>query len=251
MRLIRDALRPSRSSQTPALQKNADGSVDLYFGPRAPAGKESNWVPTSTGGGFEVLFRFYGPQKPLFEKTWKLPDIEKVSYAQYEKRVKNGYTRSTTTPEVVQVTPDNFNRAESDMVMASVVKDGGWLIAHHRRLYPVDAAIVRPNRDTLYSLSVFDLDAGPVTITLPDAGQRFMTLQVIDGEQYNPEVHYGAGRYSFTREKIGTRYVQLRSAPSRRSERPRRHEEGPCAPRRDRGRTDGRSGRRRRSLRWR
>jgi hypothetical protein len=73
---IRNARWPSRSSQTPGLQRNADGSVDVYFGPKAPAGKESNWIPTSTGGGFEVLFRFYGPEKPLFEKTWRLPDIE-------------------------------------------------------------------------------------------------------------------------------------------------------------------------------
>jgi hypothetical protein len=75
---IRNARWPSRSSQTPGLQKNADGSVDVYFGPTAPAGKESNWVPTSTDGGFEVLFRFYGPEKPLFEKTWRLPDIERI-----------------------------------------------------------------------------------------------------------------------------------------------------------------------------
>ena len=75
---IRNARWPSRSSQTPGLQTNADGSVDLCFGPQAPSGKESNWIPTSAGGGFEVLFRFYGPEKPLFEKTWRLPDIEKV-----------------------------------------------------------------------------------------------------------------------------------------------------------------------------
>jgi hypothetical protein len=61
------------------LQKNADGSIDVYFGPKAPAGKESNWVATSPTGRFEVLFRFYGPQKPLFDKTWKLPDIELVA----------------------------------------------------------------------------------------------------------------------------------------------------------------------------
>jgi hypothetical protein len=76
--LIRHARWPSRSSQTPGLQQNADRSVDIYFGPAAPAGKESNWIPTSAGGGFEVLFRFYGPEKPLFEKTWRLPDIEKI-----------------------------------------------------------------------------------------------------------------------------------------------------------------------------
>ena len=77
--LIRDVDRASRSSQIPDLQKNADGSVDVFFGPKAPAGKESNWVPTRTDGEFEVLFRFYGPEKSLFEKKWKLPDIEKVN----------------------------------------------------------------------------------------------------------------------------------------------------------------------------
>jgi hypothetical protein len=75
--LIRNMRWASRSSQTAGLQKNADGSVDIYFGPNAPAGKESNWVPTSADGKFEVLFRLYGPEKPLFEKTWELPDIEK------------------------------------------------------------------------------------------------------------------------------------------------------------------------------
>ena len=69
----------ARASQIPDLQKNADGSVDVFFGPKAPAGKEANWVPTSPTGEFEVLFRFYGPEKSLFEKEWKLPDIEKVS----------------------------------------------------------------------------------------------------------------------------------------------------------------------------
>ena len=60
------------------LQNNADGSTDIYFGPKAPSGKESNWIPTSANGNFEVLFRFYGPEKPLFDKTWVLPDIEEV-----------------------------------------------------------------------------------------------------------------------------------------------------------------------------
>ncbi|HEY7065170.1 MAG TPA: DUF1254 domain-containing protein [Chloroflexota bacterium] len=77
--LIRDMKRSSRSSQNPDLQTNADGWVDVYFGPRAPAGKESNWVPTNPAGGFEVLFRLYGPEQPLFDKTWVLPDIERVS----------------------------------------------------------------------------------------------------------------------------------------------------------------------------
>jgi hypothetical protein len=77
--LIRDMPRASRASQDSAVQKNTDGSVDIYFGPKAPAGKEANWVATSASGKFEVLFRLYSPEKALFDKTWKLPDIEKMA----------------------------------------------------------------------------------------------------------------------------------------------------------------------------
>jgi hypothetical protein len=77
--LVRDVNRASRSSQVPDRQVNGDGSVDIYFGPASPAGKESNWVPTKADGSFEVLFRFYGPEKSLFEKKWRLPDVEKLS----------------------------------------------------------------------------------------------------------------------------------------------------------------------------
>jgi hypothetical protein len=74
--LIREMSHAGRSSQSPGLQVNADGSVDLYFGPTAPAGKETNWTPTDPKGKFEILFRFYGPLPSLFDKTWVLPDVE-------------------------------------------------------------------------------------------------------------------------------------------------------------------------------
>jgi hypothetical protein len=77
--LIKNMSRASRASNATELQKNADGSVDVYFGPKAPAGKESNWVPTDPARGFELLFRVYGPKKELFEKKWVLPDVEKVA----------------------------------------------------------------------------------------------------------------------------------------------------------------------------
>jgi hypothetical protein len=76
--LVRDLPRASRSSQIPEMQKNGDGSVDVYFGPQAPAGKETNWVPTDPKRGFEVMFRAYAPTKAFFEKTWKLTDIERL-----------------------------------------------------------------------------------------------------------------------------------------------------------------------------
>ncbi len=76
--LIKDVPRASRSSQVADLSKNADGSVDITFGPQALAGKDSNWVPTKQGERFELLFRLYAPTKPLFEKTWALPDLVKA-----------------------------------------------------------------------------------------------------------------------------------------------------------------------------
>ena len=60
--LIRDLPWSSRSSHTPGLQVNADGSVDIYFGPQAPQDRKENWIPSNPGGAFEVLFRFYGPR---------------------------------------------------------------------------------------------------------------------------------------------------------------------------------------------
>jgi len=77
--LIKNMDRASLASISPGVQKNPDGSVDVYFSPKAPAGKEANWVPTDPGRKFELLFRLYGPQPPLFEKSWKLPDAERLA----------------------------------------------------------------------------------------------------------------------------------------------------------------------------
>ena len=81
------------------------------------------------------------------------------------------------------VTADNFTRAESDGYFASVVKDAGGLgkFRHRREMMSIDKqGVNRGNRDTLYSPAVVDLDAGPVTITLPDAGTRFRSMILID-----------------------------------------------------------------------
>jgi hypothetical protein len=77
--LIRNMPRASRASNAAEVQENADGSVDIYFGPKAPAGKEPNWVPTDPQRGFELMFRAYGPKKEFFDKAWVLPDVEKVA----------------------------------------------------------------------------------------------------------------------------------------------------------------------------
>ena len=69
---------PSRNNKRDKLITNADGSVDLYFGPTAPVGKEANWIATVPKKGWFALFRLYGPLEPWFEKTWKPGEIELV-----------------------------------------------------------------------------------------------------------------------------------------------------------------------------
>lgn len=77
--LIKNVSRASRSSQISELVKNEDGSIDLYFGPSAPRGKEANWVPTDPKRKFELMFRAYGPTKDFFDKKWVLPDVTLMS----------------------------------------------------------------------------------------------------------------------------------------------------------------------------
>ena len=104
---------------------------------------------------------------------------------------------------------DNFVRAESDLYLGKMVATGSLgRFVHSREAVPIDAQnVVRMNRDTLYSSAVFDLDAGPVTITLPEADGRFMSMAVINEDHYVPLVTYGAGRQTLSKESVGTRYV--------------------------------------------
>lgn len=75
---VREASVITLDSYNQAMKRNPDGSVDIYFGPNAPAGKETNWIYTAPGKAFFPAMRFYDPDKPLLDKTWKLPDIEKA-----------------------------------------------------------------------------------------------------------------------------------------------------------------------------
>jgi hypothetical protein len=112
---------------------------------------------------------------------------------------------------VVPVTVDNFARAESDNYMVINAAEAGiGKLAHRREPAPIDhQTVIRLNRDTLYSFGVFDLAAGPVTITLPDAGKRFMSLQIINEDHYVPSVFYDHASHTLTQENVGTRYVMV------------------------------------------
>ena len=75
---IRNMDKSSIDSQMKEVNKNADGSVDIYFGPKAPKGKESNWLPTDPKRRFFLLSRFYGPEPKLFDGSFELNNIELV-----------------------------------------------------------------------------------------------------------------------------------------------------------------------------
>lgn len=78
--LVKNMDRASRASNAAEVQTNPDGSTDIFFGPKAPEGKEANWVPTDPQRDFELLFRLYSPTQALFEKkVWTLPDVELVN----------------------------------------------------------------------------------------------------------------------------------------------------------------------------
>lgn len=182
------------SPMLPDLKRDADGGLTLYVQHNSPGkDKESNWLPAPKGPFFTVL-RLYWPKESALNGQWKPPSLQVASAGSLAS---------------VLVTAENFARAESDLYFGSQVKDGALgKFIHRREVTAIDKqTVIRMNRDTLYSAAVFDLDAGPVTVTLPDAGKRFMSLQVIDEDQYSPLVAYGAGTHTLTREKIGTRYV--------------------------------------------
>lgn len=117
---------------------------------------------------------------------------------------------SAFAQDLQPVTVDNFVRAESDTYFANLLKESGepGVFSHRREVADVDhQTVIRLNRDTLYSSAVFDLDAGPVTVTMPDAGARFMSMMVVSEDHYVPVVHYTPGPHVITRELVGTRYA--------------------------------------------
>ena len=116
---------------------------------------------------------------------------------------------STAFAAPIPVNVENFVRAESDLYIQVPIKAVGLgKFDHYRKPVAIDAqTVVRLNRDTLYSSATFDLNAGPVTITLPDAGKRFMSMQVISEDQYTPLVVYKPGKHTITKDLVGTRYA--------------------------------------------
>jgi len=121
-----------------------------------------------------------------------------------------GAAASAQAQNAIPVTVDNFTRAETDHYLAANAKEAGGLgkLHHVREPASIDnQTIIRLNRDTLYSFAVLDLAAGPATITLPDAGKRFMSLMVINQDHYVQFVGYDNQPHTLTEKDTGTRYA--------------------------------------------
>ncbi|MDQ8050862.1 DUF1254 domain-containing protein [Luteibacter sp.] len=118
-------------------------------------------------------------------------------------------TASASQPTLV--TEENFVRAESDKYFNNRVAGSGiGKLGILRELMPIDKqAVVRSNRDTLYSPGVFDLEAGPVTVTLPDPGKRFMSALVIDQDEYALKTVYAPATFTVSKNDAETRYVLI------------------------------------------
>lgn len=119
--------------------------------------------------------------------------------------------QNPATEQYTPVTVKTFARAESDLYFSRLVKRGGLgKLFHNRKPTSIDEQnVVRMNRDTLYSSAVFDLEAGPVTISLPDSGERFMSIQTVSENHYSPPSAYAPTRLTLNREAVGTRYALI------------------------------------------
>lgn len=114
-----------------------------------------------------------------------------------------------SVPPVPAVSLERFIRSESERHFQEVVHQGGFgTFVFSRDPVSLDRkAGVRPSRDTLDGKAVWDLDAGPVTITLPEMGERFVGLQLITQDHCSLPVDQTLRKHVITRERCGTRYV--------------------------------------------
>ena len=109
----------------------------------------------------------------------------------------------------LKVNADNFRQAETHRMMADLQRDAGGvnLFSHNREPAAVDEqTVIRMNRDTLYSFAVVDLSEG-ATLTVPDAGERYLSVMVVNEDHYINRVLHDPGSYALTVEEFDTPYV--------------------------------------------
>ena len=109
----------------------------------------------------------------------------------------------------LKVNVDNFARAETHRMMAELQRDAGGVntFSHNREPAAIDnQTVIRMNRDTLYSFAIVDISAG-ATLTVPDSGERYLSVMVVNEDHYINAVYHDAGRYELTVEEFDSPYV--------------------------------------------
>jgi hypothetical protein len=171
--LIREVSWGSRSSLTPGLATTADGSIEVYFGPKPPGGKEASWIPTKPGARFEVVFRLHGPEKALFDRRWRLPDLEL--------RGSNGAWIGTVRAALSPPEAKAIAR-EAYLFGLPLVDQGRRALEPHtpsNRLIHARSLGVG-DVDMLGSTAALDLTAEPLVLSIPPTGDRWWLMQVDD-----------------------------------------------------------------------
>jgi hypothetical protein len=108
-------------------------------------------------------------------------------------------------PDLVNV--DNFVRAESDRMFAALARGGVNRLVHHRQPASIaEQTVIRQNRDTLYSSAVVDISTG-ATLTLPDAGDRYLSVMIVNNDHYINDVLHRPGEHELTVDRYDTDYV--------------------------------------------
>lgn len=186
------------SSMMDQFKLEEDGSLVLHIAKESPgAGLEPNWLP-APNGPFYMVLRLYGPETAALEGQWTAPSLQKDELA-------------TQDNKSVIVNVDNFVRAETaeqfDRILMLTGGINRWF--HFRQLTQLDQqTVIRMNRDTLYSGVMVDISNG-ATFTMPDSGDRFMSVMVVNEDQYVNKVIYSAGTYELTMQEFDTPYVLL------------------------------------------
>jgi hypothetical protein len=197
---------PSIGSQKPGLKKNADGSVDLYFGPAAPRGKAANWVQTVPGKGWNAILRLYGALEPWFDKSWRPGELEEMPGVPPEASTKplkmatpipsdiltpdrvetrigtleflDGFPTEATTEKVydhldftrgVEAFLSTMTGAAQDAVRAGLDQVGAahGTLGVFETLMDSKTLALTPNTETIYAFSWLDLKNGPIVVEVP------------------------------------------------------------------------------------
>jgi hypothetical protein len=179
--------------------RDTDGGITLHFQHESPGKElEPNWLPAPEGP-FIVILRLYLPKAEALDGKWKEPPLTRKD--------------QSSTPEPVTIA--NFVRAETDHMFRVNMKmadaDIGQLVHLREPTAPDNQPVIRMNQDTLYSGVFLDLSK-PATITLPEVGGRYMSMQVVNQDHYM-FVESKPGTYKLTEKEVGTRftYVAIRT----------------------------------------